>query len=170
GVGNVVATDVGEAKNGLDRGHEGSHQPRRVTMPRSPSTRTRSPVLILLVAWPVPTTAGMPYSRATIAACDMVPPMSETAAAILPNTGPQLGAVTGHTRISPSRTWPISLTPSSTRAVPSPTPGEAAYPRTFAPVVPPVSRDQASMVSEVTPQSIFTAGSLSALGTGPSAG
>ena len=95
-------------------------------MPRSPSTRTRSPVLMRVVAMPVPTTAGMPYSRATIAACDIVPPMSETAAAILPNTGPQLGAVTGQTSTSPSRIWPMSLTLSSTRATPSTTPGEAA--------------------------------------------
>ena len=95
-------------------------------MPRSPSTRTRWPVWIRLVAWPVPTTAGMPYSRATIAACDIVPPMSDTAALILPNTGAQLGAVTGQTRISPSRIWPMSLTLRSTRATPSTTPGEAA--------------------------------------------
>ena len=74
-----------------------------VTIPRSPSTRTRSPVLIRAVACPVPTTAGMPYSRATIAACDMVPPMSETAPAILPKTGPQLGAVTGRIRELKSR-------------------------------------------------------------------
>jgi hypothetical protein len=62
--------------------HHDAGQSRIVTTPRSPSTRTRCPVLIRFVAWPVPTTAGIPYSRATMAACDMVPPMSETAALI----------------------------------------------------------------------------------------
>ena len=45
-------------------------------------------VLICFVACPVPTTAGRPYSRAMIAAWDIIPPMSETAAAIFGNTGP----------------------------------------------------------------------------------
>ncbi len=36
-------------------------------------------VRICLVPNPVPTTAGSPYSRETIAAWDMIPPMSETA-------------------------------------------------------------------------------------------
>src|SRR5947208_942463 len=136
------------------------------TVPRSPSTRTRWPVLIRLVASPVPTTAGMPYSRATIAACDIEPPMSETAALILPNTGAQLGAVTGQTRISPSLISPIWLTSVSTRAGPSTTPEEAPTPRTTSEE----GRSQASIVVWVTPQSMCTAGSLSASGTGPSAG
>jgi hypothetical protein len=123
-------------------------------------------VLIRLVASPVPTTAGMPYSRATIAACDIEPPMSETAALILPNTGAQLGAVTGQTRISPSLTSPIWLTSVSTRAGPSTTPEEAPTPRTS----PSEGRSQASMVCWVTPHSMCTAGSLSASGTGPRAG
>src|SRR5262249_58368840 len=80
------------------------------------------------VASPVPTTAGMPYSRATIAACDIDPPMSDTAALILANTGAQDGAVTGQTRISPSRSSPIWFTSVSTRALPSTTPDEAATP------------------------------------------
>ena len=95
-------------------------------MPVLPSTRTRSPVLIAEVALPVPTTAGRPYSRATIAACDIIPPMSETAAAIFGKTGPQLGAVTEQTRISSCCTVPISSTLLTTRATPSTTPGEAA--------------------------------------------
>ena len=37
-----------------------------VTVPRSPSTRRRSPLWMRRVAWLVPITAGMPYSRATI--------------------------------------------------------------------------------------------------------
>src|SRR6266566_4812414 len=136
------------------------------TIPRSPSTRTSWPVLIRLVASPVPTTAGMPYSRATIAACDIEPPMSETAALILPNTGAQLGAVTGQTRISPSRTSPIWLTSVSTRAGPSTIPEEAPQPR----IAPLSGRSQASIVCWVTPQSMCTAGSFSASGTGPRAG
>ena len=136
-------------------------------MPRSPSTPTRWPVLIRLVASPVPTTAGRPYSRATIAACDIEPPMSETAALILPNTGARLGAVTGQTRISPSRISPIWLTSVSTRAGPSTTAGGgAAAPHQASEE----GRSQASIVCWVTPPSMRTAGSLSASGTGPSAG
>ena len=41
---------------------------RTCTVPARPSTRTRSPVLIVVVATAVPTTQGMPYSRLTIAA------------------------------------------------------------------------------------------------------
>jgi hypothetical protein len=119
-------------------------------VPRSPSTRTSCPVLIRLVASPVPTTAGMPYSRATMAACDIAPPMSETAALILPNTGAQLGAVTGQTRISPSRISPIWFTSVSTRAMPSTTPAEAPQPRTS----PETGESQASIVCWVTPQSM----------------
>src|ERR1700745_1020575 len=136
------------------------------TIPRSRSTPPSWPVLIRLVASPVPTTAGMPYSRATIAACDIEPPMSETAALILPNTGAQLGAVTGQTRISPSLISPIWLTSVSTRAGPSTTPEEAPTPRTTSEE----GRSQASIVVWVTPHSICTAGSFSASGTGPSAG
>jgi hypothetical protein len=50
--------------------------------------------LINELAEPVPVTAGRPYSRQTIAACDIIPPMSVTVALILLNTGAQLGAVT----------------------------------------------------------------------------
>src|SRR5271165_146634 len=153
---------AGEAE---DKARLTSH-PRTWTIPRSPSTRTRWPVLIRLVASPVPTTAGMPYSRATIAACDIEPPMSETAALILPNTGAELGAVTGQTRISPSRISPIWLTSVSTRAGPSTMPEEAPQPR----ISPSSGRSHASIVCWVTPQSMCTAGSLSASGTGPRAG
>ena len=43
----------------------------------------------------VPTTAGSPYSRATIAAWHIRPPLSETAAASRANTGVQLVEVEG---------------------------------------------------------------------------
>jgi hypothetical protein len=78
---------------------------------------------------PVPTTAGMPYSRATIAACDMVPPMSDTRAAILPKTGPQLGAVHRADEDLALADLADVVDVRSTRATPLDHPGEAAYPR-----------------------------------------
>ncbi len=59
------------------------------------------PVLIVVLAEPVPVTAGRPYSRQTIAAWDIMPPISVTVPLILAKTGAQLGAVTRVTRISP---------------------------------------------------------------------
>ena len=44
------------------------------TRPAAPSTQTIWPSRSWVVADPVPTTAGMPYSRATIAGCDNTPP------------------------------------------------------------------------------------------------
>src|SRR5205085_10241662 len=67
---------------------------RIVTIPRPPSTRMRWPSLILVVAEPVPTTAGSPYSRATIAMWLIDPPMSLTAAPIFWKIGLQVGLVT----------------------------------------------------------------------------
>ncbi len=61
------------------------HQPARSrmrTMPASPSTSTRSPVWMIVVAKPVPHTAGMRYSRDTIAVCESAPPVSHTHPAI----------------------------------------------------------------------------------------
>ena len=72
-------------------------------MPAPPSTRSLWPVLMTALAEPVAVTAGSPYSRHTMAACDIIPPMSVTVALILLKTGAQLGAVTGATRISPSK-------------------------------------------------------------------
>ena len=45
----------------------------RWTRPAAPSTVTRSPVAIRAVASGTPTTAGMPYSRATTAPCEFGP-------------------------------------------------------------------------------------------------
>ena len=59
----------------------GERSSRRSTMPRSPSTRTRSPVRSAMVAPGTLTTAGIPYSRATTAACESGPPSSVTTAA-----------------------------------------------------------------------------------------
>ena len=80
------------------------------------------------VARPVPTTAGSPYSRQTIAACDITPPMSVTAALTFEKIGAHAGEVMRQTRISPSRTSAISSTERTTRARPSTTPGDAAAP------------------------------------------
>ena len=53
------------------------------------------------VARPVPTTAGRPYSRQTIAACDITPPTSVTVALIFEKIGAHAGEVLPQTRISP---------------------------------------------------------------------
>ena len=57
------------ASGGVDRGVliEGDNHERTATNPRSPSTRIRAPSGIQDVAWSVPTTAGIPNSRAMIA-------------------------------------------------------------------------------------------------------
>lgn len=55
------------------------------TTPVDPSTSTRSPSRRRDVASPVPTTAGSPYSRATIEAWAATPPVSVTTAATVPN-------------------------------------------------------------------------------------
>src|SRR5215469_2226833 len=77
-----------------------------VTSPEVPFTRMRWPVLMRLVADPVPVTAGKPYSRQTIAACDIMPPISVTVARILPNTGSQLGEA-GDLRIGDFHALPL---------------------------------------------------------------
>ncbi len=56
----------------------------------------------------VPSTAGRPYSRATIAACDPIPPASTTTAAARWNSGVQDGLVFGQTSTSPSVRRPNS--------------------------------------------------------------
>jgi len=139
-----------------------------VTVPVPPSTRRRCPVLIVLVPNAVPVTAGSPYSRHTIAAWLMIPPTSVTVAAILPNTGAQLGAVSGATRISPS--W-ISAMPSADRitlAGPSAMPGEAAKPDR--PPSESAPRCHCAMLSEVMPHSMIVNGSVITSGGTPSAG
>ena len=61
----------------------------------SPSTVIRAPSGIRAVPTWVATTAGMPYSRATIAACDVAAPPSTTTAAARWKSGVQAGAVIG---------------------------------------------------------------------------
>ena len=130
------------------------------TVPLVPSTRSRWPVLMVVEAEPVPVTAGRPYSRQTIAAWLIMPPMSVTVALILPKIGPQDGAVTVATRISPcctSESWSASVT---TRARPSTTPGEAAMPRRPPPSTSSPAPSHCWTCSVVMPQSIRVKGSV----------
>ncbi len=98
-------------------------------MPARPSTRTRSPVLIVVVATAVPTTQGMPYSRLTIAAWVSEPPVSQTQAMMTPKAGVHSVVVPPQTRISPGSTVCRSPTVVITRATPSATPLAAGNPR-----------------------------------------
>src|SRR5581483_415810 len=118
---------VGAAELGQQAGVR-HYASRTVTTPLEPSTRIICPVLITAVARPVPTTAGSPYSRQTMAACDITPPMSVTTALTFEKIGAHAGEVIGHTRTSPLRTAAISSTSTTTRATPSTTPGDAAAP------------------------------------------
>ena len=78
-----------------------------VTVPHPPSTVTVSPVFRTVVALRQPTTAGMPNSRATIAAWDNGAPMSVTIADTLWKATVQPMLVTRVTRISPSASSPM---------------------------------------------------------------
>src|SRR2546428_10108616 len=80
------------------------------------------------VAWGTPTTAGLPYSRATTAPGDIIPPISITSAPAVRKSGVQPGSVEGATRTSPGS----SRAPTGeriTRAAPVARPGEAGVPR-----------------------------------------
>ena len=120
-------------------------------------------------AFPVPTTAGMPYSRHTIAVWLMIPPTSDTVAAIRANTGAQDGEVAGQTSTSPGCTEPSSDTWVTTRTGPSTTPGEPPVPRSVLPS-PSSLVSHSPTVEVVMPQSITVNGSLTSAGGGPSAG
>lgn len=67
---------------------------------------------------PVPITAGIPYSRATIAACDPSPPESTTTAAARWDSGVHDGLVYGQTSTSPERIVPNSAGERTTRTGP----------------------------------------------------
>src|SRR6476646_7575998 len=113
--------------------HREVHQARHdstSTTPLVPFTRTRSPLLIRSVATDVPTTAGIPNSRATTAGCAATPPASVTSPAIFVNRTTHAGLVIWQTRISPFCTWSNSSSEATLRATPSTTPGEAPSPCT----------------------------------------
>ena len=75
------------------------------------------PLVIRRVATPVPSTAGMPYSRATIELWLSGPPISVTTAAARANSEVQAGVVMLATSTSPSCNCPKSVGPPSTLAV-----------------------------------------------------
>ena len=74
---------------------------RSVTVPESPSTLMVWPDPIRVVAMPVPRTAGIPYSHATIEPWARMPPTSVTSPRAGENSGVHAGVVVGHTRIVP---------------------------------------------------------------------
>src|SRR3972149_6160051 len=80
------------------------------------------------VATPVPSTAGMPYSRATIEPWLSGPPTSVTIADAIAKSGVQAGVVIDATSTSPGRIWPKSPVPCITRAVAVTEPGLQATP------------------------------------------
>ena len=94
------------------------HQPSSLTVPAVAVHRDRLAVLISDVPTFVPTTAGIWYSRATIAVCDRMPPWSVTTAEAMPKSGVQGGIVAGQTRISPVLQPLASSSERITRAVP----------------------------------------------------
>src|SRR5207253_9385959 len=98
-----------------------------VTTPLVPSTVHRCPVTTRLVAAGTPTTAGMPYSRATTAPCEFAPPISMTRPPAVRNSGVHPGSVEGATRISPGSRWAPTGS-RTTRAGPVTRPAEAAVP------------------------------------------
>jgi hypothetical protein len=77
------------------------------------------PSFRIRVALPVPTMAGNPSSRLTIAACDVRPPWSVTIAAARFMIGSQSGSVISVTRISPSSNVPRSVGSFSLRTLPA---------------------------------------------------
>jgi hypothetical protein len=91
------------------------------------------------IASAVPSTAGMPSSRATMAAWEVRPPRSVTMPAAIFMIGSQSGSVLSVTRISPFSNRAKSLGLAITRARPTAIPSPTARP--WASVSPrPVSR------------------------------
>src|ERR671916_1243319 len=78
-----------------------SVESKSVTLPASPSTRMVWPDLMRVVATPVPRTAGIPYSRATIEPWARTPPTSVTSPRACEKSGVHAGVVVEHTRIVP---------------------------------------------------------------------
>src|SRR5581483_12296451 len=102
----------------LDEGDDRAH-PGTDTSPALPSTRTIVPSGMRSVASCVPTTPGMPYSRATIAECDNKPPLSVT---IAPSSGNKMlnaSVVDSVTSTSPCWIRSNSVGPATRRAGPS---------------------------------------------------
>ncbi len=97
------------------------------------------------VALLTPTTAGIPYSRAMVVPCEIIPPVSVTSAAAVRNSGVQPGSVVEATRISPGSTC-ASLGSNTTRATPVTRPAAAARPVRLEP-----DADPAALTSGAVP-------------------
>src|SRR5215207_637619 len=89
---------------------------RSVTVPASPSTRIFCSLRRRRVATPVPSTAGIPYSRATMELWLKGPPTSVTTAEAMAKSDVHAGVVMAATSTSPGRIWLKSPGPPSTRA------------------------------------------------------
>ena len=76
-----------------------------------------------------PTTAGIPRSRATMAACASTPPVSVTTADATDSSGVHDGSVVRHTSTSPGRSPPAPAGSVTTRATPRARPRLAGVPR-----------------------------------------
>ena len=98
------------------------------TSPVPPSTVTICPSRSRIVASPVPTTAGIPYSRATWDECEATPPVSVTTAAARAKRGVQAGVVAGATRTSPACNLSNSASERTMRAGPLARPELAGTP------------------------------------------
>ena len=92
----------------------------RPVSPSAQLTVTRVPLFRRAVASPQPTTAGMPSSRAMMAAWQVRPPRLVTMALAFFITGSQLGSVMSVTSTSPACTWSIWLMSLTSRTGPVP--------------------------------------------------
>ena len=97
-------------------------------VPALPSTVTSCPECRRMVASQVPTTAGIPYSRATREACAARVPLSVMTAAARANRGVHAGAVAFATSTSPSRKPPKSWGPCTRCTGPVARPADAGCP------------------------------------------
>ncbi len=89
-----------------------------MTVPLLPSTVTFCPSRKILVASCTAMTAGMPYSRATIAPCERMPPTCVMMPPAMAKRGVHTGLVSGATRISPRCNFSNSCGPRTTRTMP----------------------------------------------------
>ena len=105
------------------------HHSRIVTVPRSPSTEIFCPLLTRWVTSPIPRTAGIPYSRATIEPWARMLPMSVTRPVACGKSCVQAGVVSGQTSIELGFILSKSLGIRMTLATPVTVPGETAKPR-----------------------------------------
>jgi hypothetical protein len=98
-------------------------------VPLSPSMVMGCPSSIWRVAEPLPTTAGTPSSRETMAAWEVIPPSSVTIPAARFIAGTMSGIVISATMMSPSATWSRWSSLVTMRAGPEAIPGLAPSPR-----------------------------------------